>query len=405
MFNRATETARQHRFLWEGRDRHGQSMRGEMKAANVLTVQAQLRRQGIFMTHVHQARWAGCAALSRPERVAFTRQLASMARSSLPLLQSLDLMARGPGKPGLRRIAQQLRLDVATGQQLSSAMARHPKSFPALYRQLVAVGEAAGVMDHTLERLALHEEKAWALRRQMRAALLYPAVVVGVAGAVVALILAVVVPTFESVFASFGAELPLPTQLVVAASQALMAAWWPMLAGLVVAAGVYRWVMTRWPALKRLANAAPLHLPLLGLLIRRALLARWARTLATLLEAGIPLVDALGSVAQAAGNPAFEQATRQVQRSVCNGQRLSQALEGAAVFPPLVVQMASVGEEAGALERMMGKTAELFEAEVDDEVKGLSSLLEPLIIVILGTLIGGIVVALYLPMFQLGSIV
>jgi len=215
----------------------------------------------------------------------------------------------------------------------------------------------------------------------------------------------VVVPTFESVFASFGAELPLPTQLVVAASQALMAAWWPMLAGLVVAAGVYRWVMTRWPALKRLANAAPLHLPLLGLLIRRALLARWARTLATLLEAGIPLVDALGSVAQAAGNPAFEQATRQVQRSVCNGQRLSQALEGAAVFPPLVVQMASVGEEAGALERMMGKTAELFEAEVDDEVKGLSSLLEPLIIVILGTLIGGIVVALYLPMFQLGSIV
>ncbi|MFN5701432.1 MAG: type II secretion system F family protein, partial [Betaproteobacteria bacterium] len=308
-------------------------------------------------------------------------------------------------QPGLQHIVQQLRHDVANGHPLSSAMARHTSSFPALYRQLVAVGESAGVMDRTLDRLALHEEKAWALRRQMRAALVYPLVVVLVALAVVALILAVVVPTFDSVFASFGAELPLPTRVVLAASEWLGRAWWPALIALMAAWWLGRRLVRQSPALQRLCDAAPLRLPVVGPLLQRALVARWARTLSTLLAAGIPLVDALGSVAQAAGNQVFEQATRQVQRSVAMGQRLSQALHGAEVFPHLVLQMTAVGEESGALDTLIGKTAELFEAQVDEGVKGLSSLLEPLIIVILGSVIGGIVVALYWPMFQLGAIV
>ena len=389
---------REHRFLWEGRDRHGQPRRGELMAADAGAVQTHLSRQGVFLTRVRQARWGMQKALSRPDRAMFTRQLATMTKASLPLLQSLDLIARGPGQPGLQHIVQQLRHDVANGHPLSSAMARHTSSFPALYRQLVAVGESAGVMDHTLDRLALHEEKAWALRRQLRAALVYPLVVVLVA-------LAVVVPTFDSVFASFGAELPLPTRVVLAASEWLVLAWWPALIALMGAWWLGRRLVRQSPALQRLCDAAPLRLPVVGPLLERALVARWARTLSTLLAAGIPLVDALGSVAQAAGNQVFEQATRQVQRSVAMGQRLSQALQGAAVFPPLVVHMTGVGEESGALDTLIGKTAELFEAQVDEGVKGLSSLLEPLIIVILGSVIGGIVVALYWPMFQLGAIV
>lgn len=392
-------------FVWEGRDRHGQALRGALSAPGAALVQAQLRRQGIFMTRVRLAHRGARLALSRPERAVFTRQLATLVRASVPLLQSLDLMARGQGSPVVQRLALQLRQAVATGQQLSSAMARHPHSFPPLYRQLVAVGESAGMMDHALERLALHEEKACALRRQIRAALMYPAVVMVVATAVVALILGMVVPTFESVFASFGAELPWPTRAVVAASQALVAAWWPALLAMAAGIGLARWLLRRFRAVQRLADAALLRLPLVGTLINNALLARWARTVSTLSGAGIPLVDALGSVALAAGNRVFEDATRQLQREVSTGQRLSQAMQAAGVFGPMPVQMAQVGEESGSLDALLGKTAELLESEVDEGVKGLSKLLEPVIIVILGAVIGAIVVALYLPIFQLGSVV
>ncbi|MBU6194813.1 MAG: type II secretion system F family protein [Burkholderiales bacterium] len=395
----------EHLFAWEGRDRHGQSLRGELMAPGASLVQAQLRRQGIFLTRLRPVRAAGRPALSHAERAVFTRQLATLTRASLPLLQSLDLMARGQASPVVQRLAQQLRQAVATGQQLSSAMARHPQSFPALYRQMVAVGESAGLMGPALEGLALHEEKACALRRQIRAALLYPAVVMLVAGAVVALILGMVVPTFESVFASFGAELPWPTRMVVAASQTLVAAWWPALLALAAGIGLARWMLRRFQALQRLADAALLHLPLVGPLIENALLARWTRTLSTLVGAGIPLVDALGSVAAAAGNRVFEDATRQLQREVSTGQRLSQAMQAAGVFAPMVVQMTQVGEESGSIDTLLGKTAELLEADVDEGVKGLSKLLEPVIIVILGAVIGAIVVALYLPIFQLGAVV
>lgn len=391
-------------FAWEGRDKHGQSIRGEMNAGGASMVQAQLRRRGIFVTRIRQQRHLGRRGLRQRERAVFTRQLATMSRACIPLLQSLDLIARGQTNPTLMRIVQQLRAEVATGHDLSSAMARHPQSFPPVYRQLVAVGESAGVMDTTLDRLAVYEEKALALHQHIRSALMYPAVVMVVAMLVVAMILVVVVPTFEDVFVSFGAELPLPTRVVMSISEALVALWWQALGAIACTLCLVRLLVQRSAALQGALDGAALRLPVLGPLIAKALLARWTRTLSTLVGAGIPLVQALGSLASAAGNRVFAQATRQVQREVSTGRRLAQAMQDAQLFPPMVVQMAFIGEESGSLDSMMGKTADLFEAEVDAQVKGLSSLLEPVIIVVLGALIGGIVVALYLPIFQLGSI-
>jgi type IV pilus assembly protein PilC len=327
-----------------------------------------------------------------------------MIRAGVPLLQALEIIGRGQTSTSLSRIIQQVRSDVATGNDLSTAMSRHPAFFSPLYCNLVAVGESAGVLDQTLDRLAVYEEKSLTLRNQIRSALVYPSAVLAVAIGVVALILIVVVPTFKDVFASFGAELPLLTRMVVSLSESLVKWWWVILGFSVGTVLLAREAVRRSEPLKYAVDAALLRLPVVGDLINRALVARWTRTLSTLFGAGIPMVDALASVAASAGNRVFTQATMQVQRDVSTGQRMTLSMEGTGIFPPMVVQMASIGEESGSLDQMMGKTADFFEAEVDEKVKGLSSLLEPVIIVILGVLIGGIVVAMYLPIFQLGSI-
>lgn len=395
---------REHLFLWEGKDRNGKRMRGEMKAGGESLVQAQLRRQGIFVTRVRRRRFVSRQGMRRQDLAVFTRQLATMIRAGIPLLQGLDIIARGQSSPALSRILQQVRTDVATGHDLSSAMAKHTDFFSPLYCNLVAVGESAGVMDTTLDRLAVYEEKALALRNQIRSALMYPLSVMVVALVVVAVILVVVVPTFKDVFASFGAELPLLTRVVILASEFLGRWWWLVLAALAASAWGVHGAVRRSEGLQYALDAAVLRLPLVGKLITKALVARWSRTLATLFGAGIPLVDALASVASAAGNRVFSQATLQIQRDVSTGQRMTLSMEATGAFPPLAVQMASIGEESGSLDLMLGKTADFFESEVDEEVKGLSSLLEPAIILILGVLIGAIVVAMYLPIFQLGSI-
>jgi type IV pilus assembly protein PilC len=358
----------------------------------------------VVVTRVQRRWWAVQPQVSRHALVVFTRQLATMTRAGLPLLQALDLIGSGLREPALQRTLRQVRHDVATGQPLSRAMAQHPACFPALYCRMVAVGETSGTLERTLERLAVQQEKALAVRRQIRAALLYPVAVMAVALAVVAVMMAVVVPTFEGVFASFGAQLPLATRMVVWASEAVVAWWAWALATLGLGACALRALVRRSEGLQYRMDATLLALPLVGELLGKALVARWARTLATLFGAGITLVEALGSVASVAGNRVFSQATRQVQQAVSNGQRMTQAMDRAGVFPPLLLQMASIGEESGTLEQMMGKTADFFEAEVDEGLKGLSSLLEPLLIVVLGGLIGGIVVALYLPIFQIGTV-
>ncbi len=394
----------EHLYIWEGKDKHGKAMRGEMKASGESFVQAQLRRQGVFVTRVRRRRSLGRQGLRRQDQAVFTRQLATMIRAGVPLLQALEIIGRGQTSSALSRIIQQVRSDVATGNDLSTAMSRHPSFFSPLYCNLVAVGESAGVLDQTLDRLAVYEEKALTLRNQIRSALVYPSAVLAVAIGVVALILIVVVPTFKDVFASFGAELPLLTRMVVSLSESLVKWWWVILGFLVAALLLAREAIRRSESLKYAVDAALLRVPVVGDLINRALVARWTRTLSTLFGAGIPMVDALASVAASAGNRVFTQATMQVQRDVSTGQRMTLSMEGTGIFPPMVLQMASIGEESGSLDQMMGKTADFFEAEVDEKVKGLSSLLEPVIIVILGVLIGGIVVAMYLPIFQLGSI-
>ena len=404
MSNTRTTPFKEHLFAWEGKDRQGLPLRGELKAAGAAIVQAQLRRQGVVVTRVQRRWWAGQRRVRRPALVVFTRQLATMTRAGLPLLQALDLIGGGLRDPVLQRILREVRHAVATGQPLSRAMAQHPACFPALYCRMVAVGETSGTLEHTLERLALQEEKDLALRQQIRAAMLYPAAVMAVALAVVAVMMAVVVPTFEQVFASFGAELPLATRMVVWASDAVVAWWAWALATLGLGACALRALVRGSERLQYRIDAALLALPVVGDLVGKSLVARWARTLATLFGAGITLVEALGSVAGVAGNRVFSQATRQVQQAVTNGQRMTPAMDRAGVFPPLLLQMASIGEESGSLEQMMGKTADFFEAEVDQGLKGLSSLLEPVLIVILGGLIGGMVVALYLPIFQIGSV-
>lgn len=404
MSNTRTTPFKEHLFAWEGQDRQGLPLRGELKAAGAAIVQAQLRRQGVVVTRVQRRWWAVQPQVSRHALVVFTRQLATMTRAGLPLLQALDLIGSGLREPALQRTLRQVRHDVATGQPLSRAMAQHPACFPALYCRMVAVGETSGTLERTLERLAVQQEKALAVRRQIRAALMYPVAVMAVALAVVAVMMAVVVPTFEQVFASFGAQLPLATRMVVWASEAVVAWWAWALATLGLGACALRALVRRSEGLQYRMDATLLALPLVGELLGKALVARWARTLATLFGAGITLVEALGSVASVAGNRVFSQATRQVQQAVSNGQRMTQAMDRAGVFPPLLLQMASIGEESGTLEQMMGKTADFFEAEVDEGLKGLSSLLEPLLIVVLGGLIGAIVVALYLPIFQIGTV-
>jgi type IV pilus assembly protein PilC len=398
------DAVKEHLYVWEGKDKHGKAMRGEMKASGESLVQAQLRRQGVFVTRVRRRRTLRGHGLKRQDLAVFTRQMATMIRAGVPLLQALEIIGRGQTSLALSRIIQQVRNDVATGNDLSTAMSQHPSFFSPLFCNLVAVGESAGVLDQTLDRLAVYEEKALTLRNQIRSALVYPTAVLAVAIAVVALILIVVVPTFKDVFASFGAELPLLTRMVVSLSESLVAWWWVILGVLVGGGLLARETVRRSESLQFAVDAAMLRLPVVGDLINRALVARWTRTLSTLFGAGIPLVDALSSVAASAGNRVFTQATMQVQRDVSTGQRMTLSMEGTGIFPPMVVQMASIGEESGSLDQMMGKTADFFEAEVDEKVKGLSSLLEPMIIVILGVLIGGIVVAMYLPIFQLGSI-
>lgn len=391
-------------FQWEGKDRNGKEVRGEMKAGGEAVVQAQLRRQGIFVTRVRRHRFGGRGRLRREDLAVFTRQLATMIRAGVPLLQGLEIIARGQANPAVARVLQDVRAEVATGRDLSSSMRRHPEFFSPLYCNLVAVGESAGVMDQTLDRLAMHEEKSLALRNQIRSALMYPTAVMLVALVVVAVILVVVVPTFRDVFASFGAELPLMTQIVIKLSETLAATWWLILPALGLLGYGLVQLVRRSPRARHWLDATLLRLPVFGDLITKALVARWTRTLSTLFGAGVPLVDALVSVGAAAGNQVFGKATQSIQRDVSNGQRLTFAMEATGVFPAMVVQMASIGEESGALDQMMGKTADFYESEVDEKVKGLSSLLEPVIIVVLGVLIGGIVVAMYLPIFQLGSI-
>ncbi|MEY2620057.1 MAG: hypothetical protein RL522_3059 [Pseudomonadota bacterium] len=391
-------------FEWEGRDRQGRPVSGETRAAGEHQVQASLRRQGITPTRIRRRRADRGAAVKPRDIALFTRQLATMMKAGVPLLQAFDIVGRGHANPNAARLLLDIRADVETGTSLSAAFRKYPQHFGDLYCNLVEAGEAAGILESILDRLATYLEKIQAIKSKIRSALMYPVAVLLVALVVVAVIMVFVIPSFKDVFSSFGAQLPAPTRLVIAMSEAFIQYGWLGLGLLAVGAAALVRVWRRSPRLQHLADRLLLRLPVFGPLVAKAVVARWTRTLATLFAAGVPMVEALESVGGAAGNSLYLDATRRIQKEVSAGSSLTTAMTQSRVFPSMVLQMSAIGEESGSLDHMLNKAADFYEAEVDDTVAGLSSLLEPLIIVFLGVLVGGIVVSMYLPIFKLGQV-
>jgi type IV pilus assembly protein PilC len=392
-------------YEWEGKDRQGKIVRGEMRAGGEAMVGATLRRQGILVQKVKKRRISSGGTIKPKDIAVFTRQLATMMKAGVPLLQSFDIVARGSTNPRVTKLLNDIRGDVETGTSLSASFRKHPMYFDALYCNLVEAGEAAGILETLLDRLATYQEKTIAIKQKIKSALTYPIAVLVVAFVVVAVIMIFVIPAFKQVFTSFGADLPAPTLFVMAMSEFFVSYWWAIFGG--IGGGIYFFLQSwkRSEAMQKRMDRLLLKMPVFGDLLYKSAVARWTRTLSTMFAAGVPLVEALDSVGGAAGNAVFAEATEQIQKDVSTGTSLTTSMQATNLFPVMVLQMSAIGEESGALDQMLGKSADFFEEEVDEAVKALSSLMEPFIIVILGTIIGGIVVSMYLPIFKLGQVV
>ena len=392
-------------FEWEGKDRGGKQVRGEIRAAGENQVRAVLRRQGVLSTKIKKRRMRSGKSIKPKDIAIFTRQLATMMKAGVPLLQSFDIVGRGNANASVTKLLNDVRTDVETGTSLSAAFRKYPLHFSALYCNLVEAGEAAGILEALLDRLAVYMEKTEAIKSKIKSALMYPISVVIVAFVVVTVIMIFVIPAFKSVFSSFGADLPAPTLLVIAISEFFVAYWW-LIFGM-IGGGIYFFIQAwqRSKKMQRLMDRVLLKVPVFGALVEKSCIARWTRTLATMFAAGVPLVEALDSVGGASGNSKYADATEKIQQEVSTGTSLTSAMTNANLFPTMVLQMCAIGEESGSVDHMLGKAADFYEAEVDEMVAGLSSLMEPIIIVFLGSLIGGIVVAMYLPIFKLGQVV
>lgn len=405
MATEKTKATKEFVFEWEGKDRNGKQIRGETRAAGENQVQSSLRRQGIMPLKIKKRRMSAGRSIKPKDMAIFTRQLATMMKAGVPLLQAFDIVGRGNPNPSVTRLLNDIRNDVETGTSLSVAFRKYPLYFDNLYCNLVEAGEAAGILDQLLDRLAVYMEKTEAMKSKIKSALMYPISVLVVAFVVTAVIMIFVVPAFKEVFSNFGADLPGPTLAVIAMSEIFVQYWWLIFGGL--GGGVY-FFMQAWRRNKKMQiimDRIMLKLPIFGVLVEKSCIARWTRTLSTMFAAGVPLVEALDSVGGAAGNSVFELATIKIQQEVSTGTALTQAMTNANLFPSMVLQMCAIGEESGSIDHMLGKSADFYESEVDDMVAGISSLMEPIIIVILGTVIGGIVVAMYLPIFKLGQVV
>lgn len=392
-------------FEWQGKDRNGKIARGEMRAMGENQVQASLRRQGILPTKIKKRRMSGGKKITPKDLALFTRQLATMMKAGVPLLQAFDIVGRGNANPSVGRLLNDIRTDVETGTSLNAAFRKFPMHFDNLYCNLVEAGEAAGILDQLLDRLAVYMEKTEAIKSKIKSALMYPMSVVVVAFVVVAVIMIFVIPAFKQTFSSFGAELPAPTLFVMAISEFFVAYWWLIFGGIGGSIYFFLQAWKRSEKVQMVMDRLLLKMPVFGVLVEKSVIARWTRTLATMFAAGVPLVEALDSVGGASGNYVFQSATEGIQREVSTGTSLTTAMSNANIFPSMVLQMCAIGEESGSIDHMLGKAADFYEAEVDDMVAGLSSLMEPIIIVFLGGLIGGIVVSMYLPIFKLGQVV
>ncbi|MFT5644190.1 MAG: type IV pilus assembly protein PilC [Janthinobacterium sp.] len=392
-------------YAWEGKDKSGKTVRGELRAGGEAIVNVTLRRQGIMVTKVKKKVYRRGKKITDKDISLFTRQLATMMKAGVPLLQSFDIVGKGHSNPSVSKLVMDLRIDIETGTSLNQAFRKYPLYFDPLFCNLVGAGEQAGILEDLLTRLAIYKEKTLAIKAKIKSALMYPVSILAIAFIVTAVIMIWVVPAFKEVFSSFGAALPAPTLFVMAISEFFVQWWYLIFGGIFGSIYFFFQAWRRSAKIQRMMDIALLKAPIFGAVIRKATIARWTRTLATMFAAGVPLVESLDSVGGAAGNAVYLDATRRIQNEVSTGTSLTAAMQNAEVFPNLVTQMVSIGEESGSLDAMLGKVADFYEDEVDEAVAALSSLMEPLIMVILGVLIGGLVVAMYLPIFKLGSVV
>jgi type IV pilus assembly protein PilC len=399
-----TTKAKEYSYLWEGKDKSGKVVKGEIRAPGEATASAQLRRQGIRVIKIKRLR-ASTKPVTEKDITLFTRQLSTMLRSGVPLLQAFDIVGKGHNNPSVARLLFDIKTDVETGSSLQQAFRKYPLYFDDLYCNLIGAGEAAGILDTLLDRLATYKEKILAIKSKIKSALFYPVSIIVVAFIITAIIMIFVIPAFKELFSSFGADLPAPTLLVMAISDFFVAWWWAIFGSIggSLYAFFYTWKRNR--EMQKFMDRLLLKLPIFGALIRKATIARWSRTLSTMFAAGVPLVEAFTSVAGASGNAVYFDATLEIQREVSTGNSLTVAMQNTEIFPSMVLQMVAIGEEAGSLDAMLGKVADFYEQEVDDAVAALSSLMEPVIMVVLGTLIGGMVIAMYLPIFKMGQVV
>lgn len=395
-------------FKWEGKDRKGTRISGEIQGTNPALVKAQLRKQGILVTKINKSStlFGKRSKAIKPLDIAFfTRQLATMMASGVPIVQAFEIIAEGTENPSLAKLVNTIKTDVAAGNTLADSLRQHPKYFDDLFCNLVESGEQSGRLESLLDRIATYKEKTEALKAKIKKAMTYPIAVVVVAIIVTAILLLKVVPQFKEVFSSFGAELPAFTLFVIGLSEWLQAWWFIILIGLIALGYAYSQVNRRSLKFRDAQDRALLKAPIVGKILYEAAVARYARTLSTTFAAGVPLVDALDSVAGAVGNVVFRNAVLQVKEDVSSGSQLNFSMRTTNVFPSLAVQMAGIGEESGNLDGMLEKVADYYEAEVDNKVDNLTTLLEPLIMSVLGVLVGGLIIAMYLPIFQLGAVV
>jgi type IV pilus assembly protein PilC len=392
-------------FVWEGTDKNGKLVRGEMRASGEAVVNSHLRRQGIRVTKLKKQSLRGGGKITEKDITLFTRQLATMMKAGVPLLQAFDIVGKGHQNRAVAKLLSDIKTEVETGSSLAVAFRKHPLYFDNLFCNLVQAGEQAGILETLLDRLATYKEKILAIKGKIKSALFYPSSIMIVAAIVVTIIMIWVIPAFKNVFTSFGADLPAPTLLVINMSDFFVAYWYAIFGVLGVGVWGFMSMWKRSEAMQIGFDRWVLKMPVFGEVIRKATIARWTRTLSTMFAAGVPLVEALDSVGGASGNFVYLHATRKIQGEVSTGTSLTNAMQNCGAFPNMVVQMVAIGEESGSLDAMLSKVADFYEAEVDDAVDALSSLMEPMIMVVLGVLIGGIVVAMYLPIFKLGQVV
>jgi len=395
-------------FTWEGLDRQGAKIKGELSGVSPALVKAQLRKQGINPQKVRKksvSLFSSGKKIKPMDIALFTRQMATMMKAGVPLLQSFDIIGEGFDNPNMRKLVDDLKQEVAAGNSFASSLRKKPQYFDDLYCNLVDSGEQSGSLETLLDRVATYKEKTEQLKAKIKKAMNYPIAVVLVAVIVSAILLIKVVPQFESVFAGFGAELPAFTMMVIRLSEALQAWWWAVLVGFVGAAYTFKQSHTRSEKFRNWFDRLVLKVPVVGDILYKSSVARFARTLSTTFAAGVPLVDALDSVAGATGNVVFRNATAKVKSDVSSGMQLNFSMRTTGTFPSMAVQMTAIGEESGSLDEMLAKVATFYEDEVDNMVDGLTALMEPMIMAVLGVLVGGLIIAMYLPIFQLGAVV